>query len=145
MLKFELRMKRLALMFCMVAGSAALGVYLFTAPACACESLFPKRIYFLATLTPLRDRAPELAAQRFLRDQGQGKCQPEGSDLCRYALTSRPVLDSRLVASVETKTGVILYYRVKAEEGREQFWGEAAVGVDHKTEGWKVTNYDAVY
>ena len=138
-------MKRLAVVFCTLLGSAVLGVYLFTKPGCACGDIFPERVYSLNALDPLRDRTPERVAERFLRDQGNGKCEPAGSFLCKYALASHAVLDYRLHAREDGWSGVVLYYRVKAQEGSDQFWGQAAVWVDRDANGWKVTSYSAGY
>jgi hypothetical protein len=54
-------------------------------------------------------------------------------------------LDYRLQAREDDWSAVVLYYRVKAKEGSDQFWGQAAVWVDRDANGWKVTNYSAVY
>jgi hypothetical protein len=137
--------KRIALWFSMLAGSAGIGLYLFTAPGCACGDVFPEHVYRFSAFNPIRDRAPESVAQEFLSDQGQGKCEPAGSNLCAYALKSRVVLKSRLVARQDTHTGVVLYYRVKTQDSGEAFGGQAAVGVDRLGNGWKATSYSAIY
>jgi len=129
----------------MVTGAGALGVYLFTTPGCACEDTFPQRIYHLAALNPMRDHTPEATAQAFLRDQGKGTCLPVSSELCRYALSSHPVIDSRLWAREDTLHEVKLYYRVKARENSDPFWGEAEVDVERQRDRWIVTSYGAEY
>jgi len=128
----------------MLLVSTLAGVFLFTRPGCACGDIFPARIYSLAALDPLRDRAPERAAQAFLRDQGQGECRLTDPTVCRYALGSHRVLGWRLAAREDSWDGVVLYYRVKAREA-DEFWGQAAVWVDREANGWKVVNYSAVY
>jgi hypothetical protein len=124
-------MKRLALVFCMLLGSGALGVFLFTTPGCACEDIFPERIYSLNALNPMRDQTPELIAERFLHDQGQGKCVLPEADVCTYALHSHRVSDWRLAARQDDRNSAILYYRVKSRESyqgvTDEFWGQAAV------------------
>jgi hypothetical protein len=125
--------------------SGALGVYLLTAPGCACGDVFPEHVYRFSVFNPVRDRVPESVARAFLRDQGEGKCEPPGSDLCAYALKSHAVLGSRLVARQDTRTGVMLYYCVKTRDSGEAFWGQAAVAVGRQSNGWKVTSYNAVY
>src|SRR5262249_51084236 len=128
-------------------GSTGLAVYLSMKPACACANIFPARIYDLNALNPLRNRGPEVAAQSFLHDQRQGKCQPAGSPLCRYALDSHAVQDWRLVAREETRNHVVLYYRVKARESDppSEFWGQAAIEAERTGDVWRVTSYEAVY
>jgi hypothetical protein len=138
-------MKRLVVVLCMLAGLGAFGIYLFTAPACACGDIFPVRVYRFATWNPMRDRTPELAADNFLRDQGQGKCRPAASDLCTYALKSRPVLGWRLAAREGTKTGVLLYYRVKSQDSSQEFWGQAMLELSRQGNEWRVTSYSAGY
>jgi hypothetical protein len=145
----EPRMKRLLLFILTLISSVALGVYLFTKPACACANIFPSRIYSFYALNPIRDRAPELAAQSFLRDQSQGRCTQADSEFCRYVLRSYPVLDWRLAARKDSRTGVVLYYRVKARRSSpgepDEFWGQAAIEADRQATGWKITSYSAVY
>jgi len=142
-------MKRLLLFVFTFIGSAALGIYLFTPPGCACADIFPERIYRFSALNPIRDRAPELVAQKFLREQGQGKCLSTDSGLCRNALNSRPVLDWRLAAREDVWNGVVLYYYVKARESdrghSDEFWGQAAVWIDRQANVWKITGYSAAY
>lgn len=131
----------------MLLGAMALGVYLFTTPGCACGDMFPARVYDLNALNPMRDRAPELVAQNFLRAQGQGKCQSIDAELCRYALTSHSVSDWRLVAREDGWTHVVLYYRVKTRESdsSREYWGQASIVVDRLRKTWQVTSYNAIY
>jgi len=93
----------------------------------------------------MRDQAPELVAEKFLHDQGQGICRPIPSDLCDYALRSHSVMNWRLAARETTKNGVALYYRVQTQDSLRKFLGQAAVGVDNLADGWHVTSYAAVY
>lgn len=140
-------MKRFVIVVFMLIGSTALAVYLAMKPGCACLDIFPARIYKLNALDPLRDRAPELTAQKFLHDQGQGKCQPADSRLCQYALNSHPVLDWRLAAREDSRSHAVLYYHVKARESDRpgEFWGQAAVELERTVDVWRVKSYDAAY
>ena len=138
-------MKRAAISVFLFAGCAILGILLFTRPACACGDIFPIRLYELGAMNPVRDRAPEIAAEAFLKRQGQRSCDPVDLDLCRYALASHAVLDWRLVARENTETGVELYYQVQAEDSSEKVWGQAVIDVDRTRNGWNVTAYGAVY
>jgi hypothetical protein len=140
-------MKRFLLICFMLVGSAAAAIYLFTTPGCACGDILPARVYNLNALNPLRSRAPELAAQEFLRNQGQGVCQPAHSELCEYALRRRPVLDWRLVARQNSSDRVALFYRVKAKDEKDgsEFWGQAEVDVQRVKNDWQVASYGVVY
>ena len=125
----------------MFLGAAGLGVYLFTTPGCACESIFPERIYSLYALNPARDRAPEQVADKFLRGQSKGKCEPAGSDLCKYALQI-PLSDWRLEAREDDRARVGLYYYVHLKGDRpDDPWAEAAVWVDLDGDHWQVTDF----
>ena len=140
-------MKRFISIFFMLVGAAATAIYLFTTPACACENIFPSRVYNINAFNPFRSRAPELAAQQFLRNQGQGVCQPAHSFLCDYALERHPVLDWRLVARQNDSKQVALFYRVKAkdEDNGSEFWGQAEVDLQRVDKEWEVISYSAVY
>ena len=134
-------MKRFLLVLCMFLGGAGLGVYLFTTPGCACESVFPERIYSLYALNPARDRAPERVADKFLRDQSKGKCEPAGSDLCKYALQI-PLSDWRLEAREDDRARVGLYYYVHLKGDRsDEPRAEAAVWVDFNEDHWQVSGF----
>jgi hypothetical protein len=132
-------MKRLAAVFCMLLGCAVMGVYLFTTPGCACESLFPNRIYNLYALNTARDREPERVAERFLRDQSNGQCRPMESKLCEKTLA---LSDWRLEAREDNWSGAVLYYYVHLKGDRpDDPWAEAAVWVDLDGDHWQVTDF----
>ncbi len=92
-------------------------------PSCPCPT-FHEEVTGFIVLNPLRDRAPERIASKFLSDLRNGKCDADESKipwLCNDALGRRLVLDLRLRNREDVGNTVMLFYlfRGKFRPGRD--------------------------
>jgi hypothetical protein len=107
----------------------------------------------LIALNPLRNRAPEDVAGRFLSDLRSGKCEPTVDvTTCHYGLVeARPLLDWKLRNRQDRTDKVSLFYVLKGR-GRpgtdiypHDAWGEGMVEVQRTGTQWRVSNYGVYY
>ena len=111
------------------------------------------------SLNPLRDRASEREAGKFIRAMKDGRCSDElavwQKDYRRkYAAyicdseTRHPLLSWKLVEWEETPPLRILHYRgkrVDAASQRNTYEELFSVTLENRTGQWAVTKYDAMY
>jgi hypothetical protein len=111
------------------------------------------------SLNPLRDRASERVANKFIRSMRDGNCQEELADWERdyrrkYAKficdseAQHPLISWELAEWEDTPPLRILQYRGKRRNtpGQKGSYKELfSVTLDHREGDWVVTKYDAMY
>jgi hypothetical protein len=111
------------------------------------------------SLNPLRDRASEREAERFIRAMSEGHCQEELASWekdyrKKYAAyicdseAKHPLLSWRIAEWEDTPPLRILRYRGKrlsAPSQRETYTELLSVTLENRSGEWAVTKYDAIY
>jgi hypothetical protein len=111
------------------------------------------------SLNPLRDRASEREAERFIRAMSEGHCQEELASWekdyrKKYAAyicdseAKHPLLFWRIAEWEDTPPLRILRYRGKrlaAPGQREAYTELLSVTLENRSGEWAVTKYDAIY
>jgi len=111
------------------------------------------------SLNPLRDRASEREAEKFIRAMSEGHCQEELASWekdyrKRYAAyicdseAKHPLLSWRIAEWEDTPPLRILRYRGKrlaAPGQREAYTELLSVTLENRSSEWAVTKYDAIY
>jgi hypothetical protein len=107
-------------------------------------------------MNPLRDRATEKAANRFLRELRDGHCDEllhawqhdYHKKYAKYICSSEaqhPLLSWELVEWEEAPPLIILHYRGARQGGPGSDQSLLTVTTEHKGAEWVVTKYDAMY
>ena len=111
------------------------------------------------SLNPLRDRASEREAEKFIRAMSEGHCQEELASWekdyrKRYAAyicdseANHPLVSWRIAEWEDTPPLRILRYRGKrlaAPGQREAYTELLSVTLENRSGEWAVTKYDAIY
>jgi len=133
-------MKRLLVAIGMLIAAFGASVFLFGGVSCACDELGGNRF---VVLNPIRDRSPEVSAQRFFLDLAGGRCAPPDSDLCRRA-REYSIVEWKLVTGENEKDGKTFYYRIKDRLPPQDIAGYAYVRVRRTSSGWQVVDFSGV-
>ena len=112
---------------------------------CACGDMFIKTTRWVAW-NPLRDHAPEKAANAFLVDLRNNECSAV-HDICQYALPAHRVSDWRLAYREDAGGAVSLYFKLTKYGGGPGYnlTGVGAVALQKAATGWTVAGYDSYF
>jgi hypothetical protein len=120
-------------------------IHLFAETDCACGEYHPEVTGWIVR-NPFRDRAPELAASRYLDQLRRGQCSGDPKE-CEYDLEHR-ASNWKLGVREDRDGRALLYYRLTkygVTEPEHSLTGEGLVEVARVQGAWKVVFYSSYF